>query len=229
MCFVDVTLGVPVIREPTHPLGAKHSTFEDRLKREKAEGNCTVDPPRVRPLFSEWWSGRVSRILCSGVTGVVIIHLGRRSPAGSCALPAAFERRPRRIPLGETGRLSPLIWVCWRWGLPCRDRHRPRGALLPHHFTLTCDADANVDTHRRCHFCGTFPRLTPGWRYQPPCPAQFGLSSYPSCEQAITFAHSTERIIPQAGGSFETVFPGVLVPRNPSGGKTLLTSSGTRM
>ncbi len=26
-------------------------------------------------------------------------------------------------------------------------------------------------------FCGTFPRLAPGWRYQPPCPAQFGLSS----------------------------------------------------
>ncbi len=28
-------------------------------------------------------------------------------------------------------------------------------------------------------FCGTIPRLTPGWRYQPPYPAQSGLSSRP--------------------------------------------------
>src|SRR4029077_16609862 len=27
-------------------------------------------------------------------------------------------------------------WSCSRWGLPCRRRCRPRGALLPHHFTL---------------------------------------------------------------------------------------------
>ena len=26
-------------------------------------------------------------------------------------------------------------WSCSRWGLPCRRRCRPRGALLPHHFT----------------------------------------------------------------------------------------------
>ncbi len=26
-------------------------------------------------------------------------------------------------------------------------------------------------------FCGTVPRLAPGWRYQPPYPVQFGLSS----------------------------------------------------
>ena len=29
------------------------------------------------------------------------------------------------------------IWSCSRWGLPCRFRCRPRGALLPHPFTLT--------------------------------------------------------------------------------------------
>ena len=27
---------------------------------------------------------------------------------------------------------------CSQWGLPCRSRHRERGALLPHPFTLTC-------------------------------------------------------------------------------------------
>ncbi len=37
----------------------------------------------------------------------------------------------------ETGRLLLPTWACWRWGLPCRDCHQSRGALLPHHFTLT--------------------------------------------------------------------------------------------
>jgi hypothetical protein len=30
---------------------------------------------------------------------------------------------------------------------------------------------------RRCHFCGTVPRVSPGRRYRPPCPAMSGLSS----------------------------------------------------
>src|SRR5690606_35113819 len=34
------------------------------------------------------------------------------------------------------GRVIP-IWSCSRWGLPCHFRYRKRGALLPHHFTLT--------------------------------------------------------------------------------------------
>ena len=45
----------------------------------------------------------------------------------------------------ETGRLSLPIWACWRWGLPCRDCHQSRGALLPHHFTLT---KTNVKTSK---------------------------------------------------------------------------------
>src|ERR1700693_6635812 len=34
------------------------------------------------------------------------------------------------------------IWPCSRWGLPCRGCCHPRGALLPHHFTLTVAACA---------------------------------------------------------------------------------------
>ena len=30
---------------------------------------------------------------------------------------------------------------------------------------------------RRCVFCGTFPRVSPGRRYRPPCPSMSGLSS----------------------------------------------------
>src|SRR5205085_12423362 len=32
--------------------------------------------------------------------------------------------------------LSPHIWPCSSWGLPCRSRFRKRGGLLPHLFTL---------------------------------------------------------------------------------------------
>ena len=32
------------------------------------------------------------------------------------------------------------IWSCSKWGLPCRACYQPRGALLPHHFTLTSNA-----------------------------------------------------------------------------------------
>ena len=78
-------------------------------------------------------SGPVSRILCptrppKRARRVATIHLGPSLPTGSCALPGAGS---------EPGRLSPPTWACWRWGLPCHDRHRSCGALLPHHFTLT--------------------------------------------------------------------------------------------
>ena len=47
-----------------------------------------------------------------------------------------------------------------------------RGALLPHHFTLTCRG-------RRYIFCCTFRRLTPPRNYLAPCPLEPGLSSFP--------------------------------------------------
>ena len=143
-----------------------------------AHARSVDDPP----------GGWVSRILCLACGEVVIIYLGRRSLIGSSTLPAAAN--PGGV--HEAGRLRLPIWACWRWGLPCHDRHRPRGALLPHHFTLT-RSGAVAPPRRRCLFCGTFPRLAPGWRYQPPCPAQFGLSSHASSTRAITFTHPAGR------------------------------------
>jgi len=78
-------------------------------------------------------------------------------------------------------------WSCTRWGLPCHDGHPSRGALLPHHFNLTCVLRLGyrlAQDHRRSVFCGTVPRCTvagaAGGRYPPPCPAVFGLSSRPA-------------------------------------------------
>jgi len=49
-------------------------------------------------------------------------------------------------------------------------RHRDAGALLPHHFTLTGLKRCSGFRLRRCYFCGTFPRVSPGRRYRPPRP-----------------------------------------------------------
>ncbi len=53
---------------------------------------------------------------------------------------ARLSRPTRKSPCRQHGSRNwndfP-IWPCTGWGLPCRRRHRRRGALLPHHFTLT--------------------------------------------------------------------------------------------
>jgi len=48
-------------------------------------------------------------------------------------------KQPTREPCGSHVGTSPCppIWSCSEWGFPCRFRCRKRGALLPHHFTLT--------------------------------------------------------------------------------------------
>ena len=56
--------------------------------------------------------------------------------------PYSLAAYPRR--LGRDGRLSPHIWPCSNWGLPCRRRYRRRGELLPHRFTLTTLASGGL-------------------------------------------------------------------------------------
>ena len=63
------------------------------------------------------------------------IPLGRPSPDASSNQPERQGQRTR--PRGsENPRIAPIRF-CSRRGLPCRRRCRPRGALLPHPFTLT--------------------------------------------------------------------------------------------
>ena len=45
-------------------------------------------------------------------------------------------QQPTRGVLIEEDCLSPPIWPCSDWGLPCRRRYRRRGGLLLHLFTL---------------------------------------------------------------------------------------------
>jgi len=97
----------------------------------------------------------VSRVLSR-----IIIHLDWKSPS-SLKQPTRKRRGPRHgFP----------IWSCSGWGLPCRFCYHKRGALLPHHFTLT-------SLGWRYTFCCTGRGLAPPRRYLAPCPAEPGLSS----------------------------------------------------
>src|SRR2546421_5496987 len=70
--------------------------------------------------------------------------------------------------------------VLLRAGFTWPAGHPAAGGLLPHHFTLT-------GSRRRCHFCGTFLRVTPTGRYPAPCSVEPGLSSpSPDGEGAAT-------------------------------------------
>ena len=53
---------------------------------------------------------------------------------------ATHLQQPTRGPCGPqvvTEATCPPIWSCSGWGLPCHYCYQQRGALLPHHFTLT--------------------------------------------------------------------------------------------
>jgi len=75
----------------------------------------------------------------SRVLSWTIIPLGHSSPNASSSLPGSHARTPRcRFPCDFP------IWPCSRRGLPCHKCCHLRGALLPHHFTLTCDPSLGV-------------------------------------------------------------------------------------
>ena len=90
----------------------------------------------------------------------------RVAPRDSHSSGASVARRLKQ-PTRMTGpkrtgfrRVIP-IWLCSRWGLPCRSCCQERGALLPHLFTL-------ASRTRRFVLCGTFPGVTPAGRYPAP-------------------------------------------------------------
>ncbi len=99
----------------------------------------------------------VSRVLSR-----TVIHLGRQSPNGSSNLPKS-----------HAGHTSALLFDLAPSGVyPATAVASKRGALLPHHFTLTF-----YRSNRRYIFCGTFRRLTSPRRYLALYPAEPGLSS----------------------------------------------------
>ena len=95
----------------------------------------TADRKREPPFKLS--SGPVSRVLSRIPAGTpgwsFICDIGYPIP-----LAANPNVRFRLTPdsLSEADHLSVPIRPCTGWGLPCRPRHRGRGGLLPHPFTL---------------------------------------------------------------------------------------------
>jgi len=101
----------------------------------------------------------------SRVLSWAIIHLGPPSPAASSNLPESAAGNGIAFLFGLAPGGVYLATDCYQL----------RGALLPHHFTLTpVPAEAGAG---RYFFCCTFRRLAPPRRYLAPCPVEPGLSS----------------------------------------------------
>ena len=109
------------------------------------------------------------------VTGLpcAAIHLRLPLPTASSGLPVSSGGPPSNAHAGPTRTPDPLdlapggvcIAAPVTWGA---------GGLLHHRFTLT---SRPFPAGRRSALCCTVPRVTPGGRYPPPCPAEPGLSS----------------------------------------------------
>ena len=140
--------------------------------------------------------GPVSRILCPSCArrpglrracdalGAAIIPLGPRSLAASSNLPGRFGRAVlERVP----------IWSCSVRGFACHVRCRPRGALLPHLFTLTASLrPCGLSSAGGIFSVPLVRRVAPPGNYPAHCPAEFGLSSEP-CGPAIACSPAARR------------------------------------
>ena len=126
-----------------------------------------------------------------------------RRSLGAGQAPAAQVRHPSARP-------------CSGWGLPGQPSHPGcRCALTAPFHPYLIPPDRSQTGHRRYLFCGTFPDLTTGRRYRPPCPAEPGLSSTssrseirrpPKTQNSDHSAHSTEGGVSRfrcLGGSVE--------------------------
>ena len=139
---------------------SKSGEFSVGERRQVAENG------RPRPYLRNSRESEKPELAISRVLSRTIIHLGRPSPAASSNLPGS--------PLGTGGVAvkprTPLFGLAPGGVYRAANCYQSRGALLPHHFTLT-------NRGWRYIFCGTFHRLTPPRRYLAPCPKEPGLSS----------------------------------------------------
>src|SRR5690242_4367931 len=73
-------------------------------------------------------------------------------------------------------RVDGPAWPCTGRGLPGR-RVTATPVRSYRTFSPLPVRDSRVAAPSAVYFCGTFPRVSPGGRYPPPCPVVSGLSS----------------------------------------------------
>ena len=116
----------------------------------------------LRVRYGKRRSRPISRVLSRAA-----IPLGCASPRTSSSLPGSGADHTSQVSLR-----APLFGLAPGGVFRAAAGYPPRGALLPHLFTL-----AGACALRRYVFCGTVRGLTPPRRYLAPCPAEPGLSS----------------------------------------------------
>ena len=103
---------------------------------------------------------------------MVIIHLGRTSLYASSNLPRSSAGRASASLFGLAPGGVYLATNCYQL----------RGALLPHHFTLT---SLSLSKLRRYLSAALAVGITPPRRYLAPCPMEPGLSSLQTIQRII--------------------------------------------
>ena len=107
-----------------HPIGPESPTFGSA-----GDPHGKTARPEALSLAKRWEPackpGSVENGHSSGMCVTAHLEQPTRGPRG----PRVAERTA-----------CPPIWSCSGWGLPCRRCCQRRGALLPHHFTLTAHA-----------------------------------------------------------------------------------------
>ena len=119
----------------------------------------------------------VGRILCTRFRGPTVIHLGLPLPTASCGLPADSGGPPSIARAGATPSRRHALLTLLQVGFT--EPPQSPAALVVSYTTVSPlpPAGCSRPARRRSVFCGTFPRVTPGRRYRPPCPAESGPSS----------------------------------------------------
>jgi len=125
----------------------------------EAAGELACRPGSVHPLARA--DGHPSR---TAVAGSLVRSTREHRVGHPRSLAQARRVAPRPSDLAPGGVYRAAAVTCGA------------GGLLHHRFTLTPGQDRSPAPGRSA-FCGTFPRVTPGRRYRPPCPAEPGPSS----------------------------------------------------
>ena len=164
-----------------------------RVQRNVLAGQVALDCPSKRsrddPRASFWRSGTqrerrvperpVSRVLFRrrvAPAPAKIIPLGRPLLAGSSTLTRTPRRDFRPDDRADRSRRCPYSSLLREGLAPPPVTRLSRVGSYPTISPLPV-SNSEEPNHRRCIFCGAFPRVTPGRRYRPPCPMEPGLSS----------------------------------------------------
>jgi hypothetical protein len=98
--------------------------------------------------------------------------------------PYSLAAYPRRLDRG--GHLSPHIWPCSSWGLPCRSCCHECGGLLLHRFTLTIPKNGGLFSVA-LSVTSNSRHSRPGVTWQPvhwsPDFPQIGIRKIPICDR----------------------------------------------